>query len=62
MSMMDKEYILSILVTVSDEIIEAQGWVKTPDGQIALVAQSSNATPSAATTSAQCPLTVTSDQ
>ncbi|GAB1540367.1 hypothetical protein NUACC21_30360 [Scytonema sp. NUACC21] len=40
--------------TGSDEIVEAQGWVKTADGQIALVAVAPEVTPSAVTTSAMC--------
>ncbi|GAB1539782.1 hypothetical protein NUACC21_24490 [Scytonema sp. NUACC21] len=42
--------------TGSVEIVEAQGWVKTADGKIALVAQAPEATPYAATTSAVCPV------
>ncbi|MGI2906019.1 filamentous hemagglutinin N-terminal domain-containing protein [Tolypothrix sp. VBCCA 56010] len=37
-------------------IVEAQGWVKTPDGKIMLVAQAPEVTPNATTTSAACPI------
>ncbi|MBD2603799.1 filamentous hemagglutinin N-terminal domain-containing protein [Scytonema hofmannii FACHB-248] len=42
--------------TSENAIIEAQGWVKTPDGKIMLVAQVPTATPNAITTSAACPV------
>ncbi len=41
--------------TSQNTIIEAQGWVKTPDGEIMLVAQVPTA-PTATTTSAACPV------
>lgn len=37
-------------------IVEAQGWVKTPDSKIALVANAPQATPVATTTQATCQL------
>jgi len=37
-------------------IVEAQGWVKTPDGKIILVAQVPTATPNITTASAVCPV------
>lgn len=37
-------------------IVEAQGWVKTAQGKIALVANAPSATPNAATTGATCPV------
>lgn len=36
-------------------IIEAQGWVKNPDGTIALVETAPQTTPSASRTVASCP-------
>ena len=45
------------LLPTQNPIIEAQGWVKTPDGKVMLVAQVPTATPNATTASAACPVT-----
>ena len=39
----------------SNPIVEAQGWVRTAGGKIALVAHAPQATPNATTTQATCP-------
>jgi large exoprotein involved in heme utilization and adhesion len=44
--MQGKEEMETVQNQVPNRIIEAQGWVKTADGQIILVAESPNATPS----------------
>ncbi len=44
------------LLPTQNPIIEAQGWVKTPDGKVILVAQVPTATPNATTASAACPV------
>ncbi|GAB1539934.1 hypothetical protein NUACC21_26030 [Scytonema sp. NUACC21] len=46
----------------SPQIIEAQGWVKTADGNIVLVAQASQVTPSTITPSAVCPVSHTNSE
>jgi filamentous hemagglutinin family protein len=42
--------------TPQNTIVEAQGWVKTPDGKIMLVAQAPEVTPNATSSSAACPV------
>ncbi|MGI2908764.1 filamentous hemagglutinin N-terminal domain-containing protein [Tolypothrix sp. VBCCA 56010] len=42
--------------TSRQAIVEAQGWVKTPDGKIMLVAQAPEATPSSRVTANLCPV------
>ncbi|WP_375496231.1 hypothetical protein [uncultured Nostoc sp.] len=44
-----------IPVTSPPAIIEAQGWIKTADGKIILVAHTPNITPSSRPTTAVCP-------
>ncbi len=44
------------LTATPTTIVEAQGWVKTADGKIALVASAPQATPNATTTQATCPV------
>jgi hypothetical protein len=41
--------------TLPTQVVEAQGFVRMPNGQIHLVAEATEATPSAATTSPGCP-------
>ncbi|GAB1538754.1 hypothetical protein NUACC21_14180 [Scytonema sp. NUACC21] len=39
----------------NSEIIEAQGWIKTADGKVALVASAPEATPISSPTASVCP-------
>ena len=41
--------------TSTTTVVEAQGWIKTADGKIALVAHAPQATPSAPPTASACP-------